>query len=84
MSVESSHPSKSGAIIWSARITAVGFVLLILGGNAWLVFGLFGAAIPDWLKVGAVLGVGGVVCGALGFGVNFVWRLAVGSKSLKS
>jgi hypothetical protein len=74
MSAEGDRSVKSALAVWSARITAVGFVILILGGNAWLVFGLFGAATPEWLKLGAVLGIGSVILGALGIGVGLMRR----------
>jgi hypothetical protein len=83
MSDEVNRPLRSAASVWSARITAIGFVVLILGGNAWLVLGLVGGSIPDWLKFGAVLGGSFVLCGALGFGVGFLKRLWDDHKHLK-
>lgn len=83
MLAEDSRSEKSALIIWSARITAVGFVILILGGNAWFVFGLFGTAIPEWLKFSAILGVGSVILGALGIGIDFMRRVALGCKVSK-
>ena len=83
MSAEDSPLVKSATGIWSARLTAIGFVVLILGGNAWLVFGLVGGAIPDWLKMSAAFGVGLVGCGGLGFGIDFLIRFRDRIKQLK-
>jgi lipopolysaccharide export LptBFGC system permease protein LptF len=77
MLAEDSRSVKSALILWSARISAVGFVILILGGNAWLVFGLFGTATPEWLKLSAILGVGSVILGALGIGVDLLRRVVL-------
>lgn len=49
-----------------ARLTAMGFIILMLGANVWLVLGLVGAPLPPWLKVSA--GVGVCLVGAGGFG----------------
>jgi hypothetical protein len=48
------------------RLTAVGFIVLILGGNIWLVLGLLGSELPFALRVSAGLGVGLVAMGGLG------------------
>lgn len=83
MLAEDGSPVKSALIVWSARITAIGFVILLLGANVWLIFGLFGTATPEWLKLSAIFGIGSVILGAVGIGADFMRRVALGYKASK-
>ena len=66
MSEPSSQPPSDERRKIFKRLTAVGFIILILGGNIWLVLGLLGAELPLALRVSAGLGVGLVAVGGLG------------------
>jgi len=48
-----------------ARIAAVGFIILTLMGNFWLVGALLGAQSSPWILTGFALGVVSVFVGAI-------------------
>ena len=48
-----------------ARISAAGFIILILMGNLWLVGALLGAQSSPWILTGFALGVASVFVGAI-------------------
>lgn len=55
---------------WPARITAIGFIIVILAGNGWLAYGLMSEPVPELIGAGFAAGiavslVGGVALGAL-------------------
>lgn len=68
----------------SRRLTALGFILLILIGNIWFALGLSGANVPNFLQLGAALGLGLVVVGGLGQGISAFMAAISPNISLRS
>lgn len=48
-----------------AKISAVGFSLIILLGNFWILYSLFGATPPNWLTDGLKASALVTICGGL-------------------
>lgn len=63
---------------WWTKLIAIGFILLILMGNFWVVFLITGQAIPEWLQSGFMANIGFLVICCLGFGGMVLWRLLRG------
>lgn len=61
-----------------SRVAAVGFIIVILAGNGWLVEGLLGRAVPTWLAYVFYAGVAVTFCGAIGLGALIVLRFVQG------
>lgn len=43
---------------WPARLSALGFIAVIVLGNVWWTFGLTGKPIPQWLGVAMASSIG--------------------------
>jgi hypothetical protein len=66
MTEESSGSLLRGLERFSLRLTAMGFVVLILGGNLWLILELLGQTLPLALVWSAGAGTFMVAIGGLG------------------
>jgi hypothetical protein len=53
-----------------AKISAVGFSLIILLGNFWILYSLFGTAAPNWLTDGLKASALVTICGGLTIGIE--------------
>jgi hypothetical protein len=50
---------------WPSRLSAVGFIMVILFGNLWLTFALLGQQVPNWARNGFALGLCLTLVGAV-------------------
>jgi hypothetical protein len=50
-----------------ARATAIGFVILVLFGNLWVVYAIINAKAPPWVSYG--FGAGLILTGVAGIGL---------------
>lgn len=59
---------------WPARLSALGFILVVLLGNVWLTFGLTKEPIPTWLGIGMAVAIGLTLLGGVGLVALIAWR----------
>ncbi len=50
---------------WPARLSALGFIAVIVFGNVWLTFGLTHTPIPQWLGVAMAISIGVTLTGGV-------------------
>ncbi len=50
----------------SAKVTAIGFILIVLFGNLWLAYSLMGMEVPVWIQNGFMFGFLTAVIGGIG------------------
>lgn len=51
---------------WPARVTAIGFIIVILAGNAWLCFAMLGIPVHDVVTTAFGLGISTSLLGGIG------------------
>lgn len=54
---------------WPARVAAVGFIVVILAGNAWLCFAMLGIPVPNAVSVSFAAGIAVSLAGGAGLAV---------------
>lgn len=59
---------------WPARLAAVGFVIVILAGNGWFVYGFTGNQVPDLVSGSFSLGILMSLSGGLGLAALAIKR----------
>jgi hypothetical protein len=63
------------------KITAIGFIIVIVFGNLWLVNALMSTVTPFWVAYGFFSGVVLVFAGGAGLGYVLLMRQIIGSKA---
>jgi hypothetical protein len=58
-----------------ARISAAGFIILIVIGNFWLIEALWGAPGQAWVRTGLQLGTATVFVGAIGLLIRAIMSI---------
>ncbi len=59
---------------WPARLSALGFIVVIIFGNVWLTFGLTDTPIPQWLGVAMAAGIGVSLTGGVCLMALIIYR----------
>lgn len=59
---------------WPARLSALGFIFVIILGNVWLTYGLTNEPVPAWLGVAMAASIGVTLLGGAGLVGLLVWR----------
>lgn len=59
-------------IAMPTRFTALGFIILILGGNGWFGYYVFGAKVPEIIRMVFMLGLVMSILGGIGM---VVWKI---------
>lgn len=58
----------------AARVTAIGFITLILLGNFWVIRAVTGSPIPSWFPVISLIGILTVFTGGTILAIGFMRR----------
>ena len=59
---------------WPARLSASGFIAVIVFGNVWATYGITNEAIPQWLGVAMASSIGVTLAGAGSLVALILWR----------
>jgi len=59
---------------WPAKVTAVGFIVVIAFGNFWLAHALFGTVVPEWVGLGFIAGMAAAAFGGIAIVGGAAWR----------
>lgn len=63
-----------------AKISAIGFIVVVIFGNLWLVNAMLGTQVPFWVSYGFFTGVVLVLVGGVGLGYVILNVRAGGNK----
>lgn len=59
---------------WPARLSALGFIAVIVFGNVWATYGITNQPVPQWLGVAMMAAIGLTLTGGAGLMALIVWR----------
>lgn len=65
----------------ATKISAIGFIILILSGNLWLVYAILGSQVPFWVSYGFTTGVAVTALGGIALVVKIMTVLFVSRNS---
>lgn len=60
--------------VWS-KLSALGFIILVILGNIWFIEGLTGREAPKWLQILFLANVLGLLISGLGLGTHILWNI---------